>query len=96
LPESQNFKLHFKINFALLTILPLISQSQAQVKIAGHGSGYYFEDSESSLQLMGFIEKQFGRDTFMAEVDLRMSKSAAIYMMHDETVDRTTAQKSYY
>jgi len=32
----------------------------------------------------------------MAEADLRMSKSGTIYVMHDETVDRTTTQKSYY
>jgi len=79
-----------------ITILPLISESQAQVKIAGHRSGYYLEYPESSLQLMEFIEKQFGHDRFMAEADLRMSKSGTIYVMHDETVDRTTTQKSYY
>ncbi len=82
-----------KIIIALLSTLLLINQSHAQLKIAGHRSGYYFDYPESSLPLMEFIEKQFGRDTIMTEVDLRVSKSGTIYMMHDETVDRTTTGK---
>ncbi len=82
-----------KIAITLLVIFPFLGLSQSPVKIAGHRSGYYFDFPESSLPLMEFIESQFGRDTLMAEVDLRMSKSGTIYMMHDETVDRTTTGK---
>lgn len=82
-----------KIIISLLITLFFVNQSHAQIKIAGHRSGYYFEYPESSLPLMQFIEKQFGLDTIMTEVDLRMSKSGTIYMMHDETVDRTTTGK---
>lgn len=78
----------------LITQVLLIGTTlSAQIKIAGHRSGYYFDHPESSLPLMEFIESQFGRDTLMAEVDLRMSKSGTIYMLHDETVDRTTTVK---
>ncbi len=82
-----------KIIIALLSTLLLINQSHAQIKIAGHRSGYYFDFPESSLPLMEFIEKQFGNDTLMVEIDLRMSKNGTIYIMHDETVDRTTTGK---
>lgn len=82
-----------KIIITVLITPFFVNQSYAQIKIAGHRSGYYFEYPESSLPLMQFIEKQFGRDTIMTEVDLRMSKSGTIYMMHDETVDRTTTGK---
>jgi glycerophosphoryl diester phosphodiesterase len=82
-----------KTIITVLIIFPLLGFSQSSVKIAGHRSGYYFNYPESSLPLMEFIESQFGRDTLMAEVDLRMSKSGTIYMMHDETVDRTTTGK---
>ncbi|MDZ7647853.1 MAG: glycerophosphodiester phosphodiesterase family protein [Cytophagales bacterium] len=82
-----------KIIFTLLIIFLFVPQAQTQIKIAGHRAGYYFNYPESSFQLMEFIESQFGRDTLMAEVDLRMSKSGTIYMMHDETVDRTTTGK---
>lgn len=82
-----------RIILVLLLLFPTLAQSQANIKIAGHRSGFYFEYPESSLSLMKFIEKQFGRDTLLAEVDLRMSKSGTIYMMHDETVDRTTNGK---
>jgi glycerophosphoryl diester phosphodiesterase len=84
-----------KIIFVLLIIFPLVglAQSQQQITIAGHRAGYYFNYPESSLPLLAFIDAQFERDTLMAEVDLRMSNSGTIYMMHDETVDRTTTGK---
>ena len=81
----------------LLALLPLLGFSQqpdfSKVKIAGHRGGYYFEYPESSKTLFGQIAKQFGRDTIMVELDLRKSKSGTIYIMHDETVDRTTNGK---
>jgi len=82
-----------RIILVLLLLFPALAQSQANIKIAGHRSGFYFDHPESSLPLMEFIEQQFDRDTLIAEVDLRISKNGTIYMMHDETVDRTTTGK---
>jgi glycerophosphoryl diester phosphodiesterase len=60
------------------------------LKIAGHRGGYYFEYPESSLELFGFIARQFHSDTITVELDLRRSLDGTIYIMHDETIDRTT------
>lgn len=79
------------ILFALL--FPALLQAQEisrDMKIAGHRGGYYFDYPESSLSLLNYIAKQFQRDTIIAEIDLRKSKDGTIYIMHDETVDRTT------
>lgn len=80
-----------------ILLLPLLGLTQpldfSKVKIAGHRGGYYFEYPESSMPLFGYIAKQFKRDTIMVELDLRKSKSGTIYIMHDETIDRTTNGK---
>ncbi len=60
------------------------------LKIAGHRGGYYYEHPESSFPLFGFIAKNFRKDTIIVELDLRKSKDGTIYIVHDETVDRTT------
>jgi glycerophosphoryl diester phosphodiesterase len=78
-----------------LFFIPAIAFAQgnklsSDLKIAGHRGGYYFEHPESSLPLFGSIAKKFKRDTIIVELDLRKSKNGTIYIMHDETVDRTT------
>jgi len=78
-----------------LFILLFVAQANAQkapdnLKIAGHRGGYYFDYPESSLSLLKYLAKQFKKDTIIAEIDLRKSKDGTIYIMHDETVDRTT------
>ena len=65
----------------------------SDLKIAGHRGGYYYEHPESSLPLFGSIAKKFKSDTIIVELDLRKSKNGTIYIMHDETVDRTTNGK---
>lgn len=71
--------------FSLLTT-PLL----AQLKIAGHRGGYYHQYPESSFPLFQFIADQFQGDTIIIEIDLRTSKDRTIYLLHDETLDRTT------
>ncbi len=65
----------------------------SDLKIAGHRGGYYYEHPESSLPLFGSVAKKFKDDTIIVELDLRRSKNGSIYIMHDETVDRTTNGK---
>jgi glycerophosphoryl diester phosphodiesterase len=63
------------------------------LRIAGHRGGYYFNYPESSLSLLSYIANQFQKDTIIAEIDLRKSKNGTIYILHDESVDRTTNGK---
>lgn len=81
--------------FFILFFVPSLVFAQgnkisSDLKIAGHRGGYYDEHPESSLPLFASIAKQFKGDTIMVELDLRKSKNGTIYIMHDETVDRTT------
>jgi glycerophosphoryl diester phosphodiesterase len=77
----------------ILYFFPALTYAQElsdHLKIAGHRGGYYFDQPESSLSLLNYIARQFKKDTIIAEIDLRKSKDGTIYIMHDETVDRTT------
>ena len=80
------------MKFILLFLLTFsaIGITEAQVKIAGHRGGYYHAYPESSLPLFEFIATQFGSDTIMIEIDLRKSKSGTLFLLHDETISRTT------
>lgn len=89
-----------RFSWPIVYILTLFGalQTNAQelsenLKIAGHRGGYYYDYPESSLNLFGFIGKKFKPDTITVELDLRKSKNGTIYIMHDETVDRTTNGK---
>lgn len=62
----------------------------AQVKIAGHRGGYYHQYPESSFPLFQFLADEFSGDTLIIEIDLRTSSEGTLYLMHDETLDRTT------
>lgn len=64
--------------------------ANAQVKIAGHRGGYYHQYPESSLSLFQFLADQFKGDTIIIEIDLRTSQDGTIFLLHDETLDRTT------
>ena len=75
----------------ILIMLLLTSGSVcAQVKIAGHRGGYYHQYPESSFPLFEFIASQFAGDTITIEIDVRTSKDKTLYLMHDETLERTT------
>jgi len=81
--------------FLIVFFFPVLVLAQtntisSDLKIAGHRGGYYYEHPESSLPLFGSIAKKFKGDTIIVELDLRKSKDGTIYIMHDETVDRTT------
>lgn len=79
------------MDMRILIMLLLTSGSVcAQVKIAGHRGGYYHQYPESSFPLFEFIASQFAGDTITIEIDVRTSKDKTLYLMHDETLDRTT------
>ncbi|MBX2895460.1 MAG: glycerophosphodiester phosphodiesterase family protein [Cyclobacteriaceae bacterium] len=64
--------------------------TNAQVKITGHRGGYYSQYPESSVSLFQFLSEKFKPDTIIIEIDLRTSKDKTLYVLHDETLDRTT------
>jgi glycerophosphoryl diester phosphodiesterase len=89
----KQLTIRFFIQAFVGVLFPALGYAQeisGDLKIAGHRGGYYFEYPESSLSLLNYIARQFQKDTIIAEIDLRKSKDGTIYIMHDETVDRTT------
>jgi glycerophosphoryl diester phosphodiesterase len=83
-------KLFFILFFIPAVVFAQQNKISSDLKIAGHRGGYYYEHPESSLPLFASIAKKFKSDTIIVELDLRKSKNGTIYIMHDQTVDRTT------
>jgi glycerophosphoryl diester phosphodiesterase len=85
--------LRIVIVFLFLASTKILAQEKllpAGLSIAGHRGGYYFQYPESSLSLFEYIATGFGTDTIMVELDIRKSKNGTLYIMHDETINRTT------
>jgi glycerophosphoryl diester phosphodiesterase len=60
------------------------------IQLCGHRGVMYPERAENALSGFRWVAAQVKPDTMMVEIDLRKSKEGTIYLMHDETVDRTT------
>jgi glycerophosphoryl diester phosphodiesterase len=58
--------------------------------ICAHRGGMYDDHAENSLRTLEFLERSFDGSPVMAEVDIRKSKDGTLFLMHDNTVDRTT------
>jgi len=65
-----------------------LHQPKAQV-IAGHRGGFYDSLPENSIAAIDHTYRTCALPV-MVEVDLRKSKEGTIFILHDETVDRTT------
>lgn len=73
--------------FVVLSCISVIGQS---IQLCGHRGVMYPEQAENALSGFRWVAAQVKPDTMMVEIDLRKSKEGTIYLMHDETVDRTT------
>jgi glycerophosphoryl diester phosphodiesterase len=73
--------------FVLCTYASARSQT---VQLCGHRGVMYAQQAENALSGFRWVAAQVKPDTMMVEVDLRKSKEGTIYLMHDETVERTT------
>jgi len=60
------------------------------IQLCGHRGVMYPEQAENALSGFRWVAAHVKPDTMMVEIDLRKSKDGTIYLMHDETVDRTT------
>ncbi len=61
-----------------------------QVMLCAHRGGMYPHLAENSLETLKRLEEKAAGRPLMAEVDIRKSKDGSLYLMHDETLDRTT------
>jgi glycerophosphoryl diester phosphodiesterase len=74
----------------LITLSLLLEGKSQSIQLCGHRGVMYPEQAENALSGFRWVAAQVKPDTMMVEIDLRKSKEGTIYLMHDETVDRTT------
>lgn len=68
-----------------------VLKSAPRPMICGHRGGFYTDYPENSLQVMQSVIEKTKRQPLLLEVDIRKSKDGTLYILHDETVDRTTS-----
>lgn len=86
-----------KMIVALLMYIAVMPVS-AQIKndtllVCGHRGGFYNMLPENSLSAIRYTSDNCLRKPVVVEVDVRKSKNGTLYILHDETVDRTTNGK---
>lgn len=79
-----------------LCVFPTISQINFQNSlksaplIAGHRGGFYENFPENSLQAFQETTQNTNAKPIFLELDIRESKNGHLYILHDNTLDRTT------
>ncbi|MEA5260175.1 glycerophosphodiester phosphodiesterase family protein [Arcicella aquatica] len=58
--------------------------------ISGHRGGFDSNLPENSLARFNMIANAFKKSAVMLELDIRQSADGDLFIMHDETIDRTT------
>jgi glycerophosphoryl diester phosphodiesterase len=64
--------------------------TKGNVVLCAHRGGMYADHAENSLRALDFLVKSFGSMPVMAEVDIRKSKDGTLFLLHDNTLERTT------
>lgn len=74
------------------------AQSFHKVKgtlVAGHRCGFYSLFPENSIEMVKHVLHSTHDTPVVFEFDVRRSKDGTMYIMHDETIDRTTDGTGY-
>jgi glycerophosphoryl diester phosphodiesterase len=58
--------------------------------LCAHRGGMYADYAENSLKTLEYLGKSFEGSSVMAEVDVRKSKDGTLFLLHDNTLERTT------
>jgi glycerophosphoryl diester phosphodiesterase len=85
-------------NFGLAQqdVLPLynfLKVSDSKPLICGHRGGYYTDFPENSISIFDHIYKTNQEKPLMLEIDIRADKDGQLWLLHDDTLDRTTSGK---
>jgi len=76
-----------------LTGFTAVAQWKTNTKrlwVCGHRGGFYDAFAENSLPLFKHTENHSKITPVILELDIRKSANGTLYLLHDETVDRTT------
>src|SRR6187402_3704807 len=80
-----------QVGFGQKVLNPFIKSTQPI--ICGHRGGFYPEFPENSLSVINYVQNQIDHSLLFLEIDIRQSKNGTLYILHDESVDRTTNGK---
>lgn len=58
--------------------------------LCAHRGGMYADHAENSIRTLEYLAKSFEGAPVMAEVDVRKSKDGTLFLLHDNTLERTT------
>jgi glycerophosphoryl diester phosphodiesterase len=81
---------------ALLSVFQLHAQSlkeqisKEKLILCAHRGGMYANYAENSLHTLEYLGNSFEGSSVMAEVDVRKSKDGTLFLLHDNTLERTT------
>jgi glycerophosphoryl diester phosphodiesterase len=81
---------------AVLCVVQLNAQSlkeqlkKEKIILCAHRGGMYADYAENSISTLEYLEKSFDGAPVMAEVDVRKSKDGTLFLLHDNTLERTT------
>ncbi len=64
--------------------------TKGKVILCAHRGGMYADYAENSLKTLEYLGKGFEGASVMAEVDVRKSKDGTLFLLHDNTLERTT------
>ncbi len=64
--------------------------SKGKMMLCAHRGGMYDNHAENSLLTLEYLEKSLTPAPVMAEVDIRKSKDGTLWLLHDNTLERTT------
>lgn len=64
--------------------------AEGNAMLCAHRGGMYADHAENSLKTLDFLLKSFGTAPVMAEIDIRKSKDGTLFLLHDNTLERTT------
>lgn len=64
--------------------------ANGKMMLCAHRGGMYDAYAENSLRTLEHLEKSLSPAPVMAEVDIRKSKDGTLFLLHDNTLERTT------
>lgn len=77
-----------QLSFAQRVTQALFNENE--FAICGHRGGFYSEFPENSLAVLNYVTSQARHRPLFLEIDVRQSINGTLYILHDESVDRTT------
>jgi glycerophosphoryl diester phosphodiesterase len=73
-----------------ISLKKYLEVDSAKPLLTGHRGGFYDSFPESSIALFQHTKSNACLSPLMIEVDIRQSKAGTLWVMHDETLERTT------